>query len=131
MEIPKTPAGFRNRPDTHWDEEDRLVLDAPLVYVDERGQTWVIPAGFKTDLASIPAWVPGLVRVFFGSALQNADAAILHDWLYATGTLSRSEADALFREALAHSGEHWFGRELLWAGVRVGGWVAWRAHRRA
>ena len=64
-------------------------LTRPLVLNGRR-----VPKGFITDGASVP-------RIFwpvfppFGPWLK---AAILHDWLYATGKVSRKEADRLFRD---------------------------------
>jgi hypothetical protein len=117
---------FITSPDVHWRMDGRLELDAPLIYVDSKGQVWDVPAGFATDLASVPRLVPGIVRVFFRGELQTAHAAILHDALYHFQDVSRSEADALFYEALRATGETRVGAWLMWAGVRLGGWLPWK-----
>lgn len=84
----------------------------------------VVPAGFVTDLASIPRLLRGILHQ---NGLSRAPA-VLHDFLYATQIMTRAEADAVFREALKAEGMGWLGRFLYWGGVRVGGWVAWRNH---
>ena len=90
----------------------------------EGGQRIVVPAGFETDLASIPRLLRGILHQ---NGLSRAPA-VLHDFLYATQIMTRSEADGVFREALEAEGMGWLGRFLYWSGVRVGGWVAWRNH---
>lgn len=102
----------------------RWVLVKPLRWDDgERAIT--VPAGFVTDLASIP-------RCFRGVLNQNGasrKAAVLHDYCYAawlyderTGRgMTRAEADALFRRALAACGVGTLARRIYWSGVRLGG----------
>lgn len=55
-----------------------------------------IPAGFMTDFASIP-------RVFWRilpPTGQYGKAAVVHDWLYRTGAVTRAQADAIFLEGM-------------------------------
>lgn len=56
----------------------------------------IVPAGFCSDGASVP-------RLFWG-VISNwgkyAQAAIVHDLIYATGLLDRAAADRIFREAI-------------------------------
>lgn len=81
-----------------------------------------VPAGFVTDLASVPR----LARPFLDINGRSAKPAVLHDWLYTSQTMPRGDADALFLEALRAEGVRLAGPWIYWAGVRVGGWVAWR-----
>ncbi len=79
------------------------------------------------------------------SGLREAyePAAWLHDWLYAHAEavlvvgaggelrpINRGEADALLREASEALGFRGSGAATMYAGVRVGGWLAWRRYRR-
>lgn len=77
-----------------------------------------VPAGFTTDFASIP-------RLFWSvighPAGRYAQAAVLHDSLYRTRSVTRARADALFMEAMAVLGVPAWQRWLMWAAVRVGG----------
>jgi len=86
----------------------------------------VVPAGFVTDFASVP-------REFWSLEPPLGDAgkaAVVHDYLYASGGLggrySRAEADGIFREALGELGVPLWKRTLLWAAVRLGGAGGWR-----
>ena len=98
--------------------DEKWVLLAPLVYEsDIAGRVITVPAGFPTDLASVPRWP--LVYSLCGGIARRP--AVVHDYLYTSGRASRSVADAVFREASQVIGvpawRHW----LMWAGVRVGG----------
>ena len=128
-----TPAGITE------EREDRPLwrLTSAMVYGDGAGQTITVPAGFITDLASIPqfAWSFG-----FGPAGRWSRAAVVHDFLYATGgsglwkgakwisrpaPYSRPEADAIFDRAMAVLGVPTWRRAIMWAAVRVGGASGW------
>lgn len=82
-----------------------------------------IPAGFETDLASIPRSFMGLIPVNG----KHRNAAIVHDYLYVKkpGWCSRSIADAVFLEAMEVLGESRWRRNAMYAAVRVGGWLYW------
>lgn len=92
----------------------------------------VVDAGFLTDLSSIPR-VP---YVYWRLGGRGRRAGVIHDKLYRTHGLgrfpgqparARQLADAVYLEALSVSEDlpadlRW----AAWAGLRVGGWVAWR-----
>ena len=90
-----------------------------LVY-QGRKQRFVVPAGFRTDFASVPRVVTWLVPRFGAYTL----AAILHDWLVTeglrTGVVSPNDADGIFRRVMRESGVPVIRRWLMWAGVRWG-----------
>lgn len=76
-----------------------------------------MPAGFTSDFASVP-------RLPLTYALLGAyghAAAVLHDWLYYSTTLSRADADRVFFNALRSSGIARWRARLMYAGVRIGG----------
>lgn len=89
----------------------------------------VIPAGFKTDLASIPRplWnvLPPIGRY--------DRAAVVHDFLYQTAPngVTRGQADSVLNEAMKVCGVGAFTRFLIYSGVRVGGGGTWARYRRA
>ncbi len=105
-------------------------LTRPLRVLIAEG--WVcIPAGFRTDLASIPRLltiIPGL-----GRQELSVEAATFHDWGYRTAgqveeniTLSRRRVDRIFHTLMR---THEVGRiraRIAWAAVRAFGWLAWR-----
>src|SRR3546814_14291312 len=59
-----------------------------------------VPAGTETDFASVPRWP--LTFALLGQ--YGHAAAVLHDWLYSSGQLSRGAADLVFFNALRSSG---------------------------
>ena len=101
----------------------RLLRDL-VVEVD--GEQYTVPGGTETDFSTIP---------WFGRMLVHWSkvdiAGVVHDWLYQTGSSSRSHADTVWR-VVALAGDHhanafqaWVG----WAGLRIGGWYAWDRYR--
>lgn len=72
----------------------------PLVFVDERGLEYVVPAGFSTDFASVPR-VP-IAYWLTGNTAHRP--AVLHDWLCRTAPVPRTVADQLFLEAMESVG---------------------------
>lgn len=97
----------------------------------------LVPAGFVTDLASIPRWCWTILP----PDGQWVKAAIVHDFLYATsGTAhwkrrfdgrtradpyTRKEVDGIFCEALKNRGVDTVRRSILWSAVRLGGANGW------
>lgn len=71
-----------------------LVSD-DLIYRSHDGRVFVVPAGFVSDLASVPR-LPFVYLAFAGFALR---ASVLHDWLCRLGH-DRQDADNLFEEAM-------------------------------
>lgn len=96
-----------------------------------------IERGFITDFASMP------LNVIFRSPGGKWDKpSVIHDCMYKTAYVSvegqdeprpitRGEADDIFLEAMEVAGVDWLRRRIIYAGVRVGGWRAWNAHRKA
>ena len=91
----------------------------PLAYRG-RSQRFVVPAGFRTDLATVPRVVVWLVPRW---GLYTR-AAVLHDWLItegiAAGVVTSRDADGIFRRVLRESGVPVVRRWLMWCGVRWG-----------
>lgn len=115
------------------------ILSAPVLYEHGRYR-FEIPRGFKTDLAStrirVPWWlfpfrlIAILVWVFFPPWGEYNNAAILHDFLYATQPVTRKEADVLFFVDSVESGEKIERAYAMYRALRLFGWIAWRKHRR-
>lgn len=103
-------------------------LEASLLYNSDLLQsTVIVPAGFRTDFASVPR----LPLAFLLAGDTAHEAAVVHDYLYSQGKLSRAECDAVFKEAIIVSGEPRWRAWLMYAGVRIGGGIAWQDHREA
>jgi len=100
----------------------------PLKYVTETVDVLTVPKGFVCDLASIPR----VFRLMVEVNGRHREAATLHDWLYYKKghgakyvLLTREQCDDLFYEAMINSGVPAWKAWTMWAGVRMGGWVAW------
>ena len=86
-----------------------------------RQDSVTVPAGFVFALDSIPRVYWSLIRPD-GTFTQ---AALLHDYLYWTQSRSRSEADEIFRQAMADLGVDSQTAAALFNAVRFGGQAAW------
>ena len=94
-----------------------------------------VPKGFITDFASIPR---GLWNIWPPAAGKHSKPAVVHDALYWRGwieahgvqkRITRKEADDIFKEALEVAGVNWLSRQIIYAGVRVGGSSTWNRYR--
>jgi hypothetical protein len=102
--------------------KDHHKLLAPFAFHSSLlAETVVVPMGFITDFASVPRII-GAWLLYGGKGKR---ASVLHDWLYSSKLVSRSISDAVFEEALKASGYASWEVSGMYAGVRVGGWVAW------
>lgn len=100
-------------------------LTAQVVY-QGRDDTFTVPAGFVTDLASVPQWLTWLVPI------QGVGdrAAIVHDWLCTQlerhgvqvqmSPANARDTDGIFRRILRELGVGRVRRTLYWLGVRWG-----------
>lgn len=103
---------------------DEFQLAEPFA-VQTADATYVVPAGFISDLESVPR-VPVIYALFKNRAPYSA---ILHDWLYETRIVSRAVADRLFLAAMKAEGLPWWMRRAMYAGVRVGGARLYASHK--
>ena len=92
----------------------RYIKDFPIL----------IPAGFRTDGASIPL----MLRPFFERYGKNTKAAVIHDFLYSkfndTG-INRELADKIFLFILKENGVSYRVRKVMYKAVRMFGEVFW------
>jgi len=93
-------------------------LKNPLVYQSDLiGNTIVIPAGFKTDFATVPR-LPLFYDVLGNIARA---AATVHDWMYYTQTYPRKTCDQVLSEAMQASGIHRWKGGAFYIAVRLFG----------
>jgi hypothetical protein len=102
------------------------IIRQPFVYQSDVAQrVFSVPEGFLTDLASVPR-----VPIAYWLAGGECDeAAVIHDYAYAKGMVPRAMADAVFKEAALVSGQSAWRVQLMFLGIRLGGWKAWNDHR--
>jgi len=84
-----------------------------------------IPAGFVTDFASVPRFFWRIVPPWG----RYSPAAVVHDYLYASGMVKRAEADRIFLRLMKKLGVPYWKRHVMYLGVRAGGRKAWNEHR--
>lgn len=131
--------------------EDKWRLLKNWMYLTRSGMVLLVPAGFVCDLASIPriAWQ------FVGSPADSAEAAVLHDYVYAKGPdiyaevdglldyldivgnpssihnqgVLREWADSMYYNALRDMGKGRVNAKAQFRAVRWWGWWPWYEHR--
>jgi len=92
-----------------------------------------VPAGFQTDFASIPR----IFRIIIPKLGRWNKAAVVHDYLYQhpesgvkfeVGHIqwSRKGVDQVFLDGMEDLGVPVWKRYVMYFGVRLGGWTAWR-----
>lgn len=96
-------------------------LTKDMVVFSHRCGVTVIPQGFVTDMASVPRGFWNL----FPPTGPWAKAAVYHDYLYQTGTISRADADHEFAEGMKALGVCWVTRMAMWVALRLFGGIAW------
>jgi hypothetical protein len=85
-----------------------------------------IPKGFETDYASVPR-VP---VVYWLVGRLGDPAAVVHDYLYWKQLYSKVLCDQIYYEALLACGVNEQLASLMYAGVVVGGHIAFNRHAR-
>jgi hypothetical protein len=83
-----------------------------------------IPEGFVTDLASVPR-IP-VIYLWLGG--RGKKAAVVHDWLYATGFYPQSKCDGYFYLLLREIGVDWFSARGFLHGLQIGGFKAYNEY---
>lgn len=105
LELGRAPEAlrFRDREACYFTLSDYRVD----VAVDGAVRRITVPAGFLTDLASVPAFA----RAFVGRVGPHLEAAIVHDWLYVAWQLI---------EGRAPRRRDWaFANQVMYAGLRA------------
>lgn len=120
-----TPLDMRLMTDDRWmplqnrDGRQLYRLLSEFRYQSDIAGLIVVPAGYVTDLASIPQ----IMLSLFGEIAQ--EPAVPHDFAYSTGCVPRAVADAMLREACLLTGVPVWKAQLIYLGVRVGGASHW------
>lgn len=93
-----------------------------IVFVDDR--RFVVPAGYPTDLSSIPRWFWWLWPAGHTGART---AAIWHDRAYSHwwGMISKDYADRVFKAIMEHRGAGKCTVRVFYLAVRLGGRGGW------
>ncbi|EGV2929238.1 DUF1353 domain-containing protein, partial [Salmonella enterica] len=84
---------------------------------DDNSDVIEVPAGFVTDLATIP-------RIFWTILPPDgkyAKAAIIHDWMYDNALRTKKEADLIFLDGMTVLGVPKWKRIIMYYAVRLFG----------
>ncbi|EBP3805957.1 DUF1353 domain-containing protein [Salmonella enterica subsp. enterica] len=84
---------------------------------DDNSDVIEVPAGFVTDLATIP-------RIFWSLMPPDgkyAKAAIIHDYLYDNALRTKREADLIFLDGMTVLGVPKWKRTIMYCAVRLFG----------
>jgi len=84
-----------------------------------------IPAGFRTDFASIPA----PLRMFWDDTGRYTKAAVVHDYCYRNGLFNREICDNIFLEGCLALGVNYPLAVAMYLALRAFGRRAWRRSR--
>jgi hypothetical protein len=99
---------------------------SPLIWTDPIYGRLVVPAGFETDLASIPRLFRNLPAFDPNGASRRP--AVVHDWLYSSKAgyrYGRDFADSFLRASLLAEGASPLTAAAFYYAVRVGGRSHW------
>jgi len=99
----------------------RKMLLSPYAWHDPEHGFIEVPSGFLFDGASIPrlAWTIIGVTPFDSRIIH---AAVIHDWLYSTRSLSRKFSDDVFKRIMKSEGRlNRLSISIIYRAVRIGG----------
>lgn len=96
----------------------------PLCYHCADGQVIDVPAGYRTDLASVPRIARRIVDPQTPAVRRPS---VVHDYIYThlTQRFTKAEADRIFYDALREEGMGSVLAWLMWQAVRIGGRGNW------
>lgn len=89
--------------------------------VDVRGHHIVVVKGFTTDFASVPRFFWRIIPKMG----KYSEAAVVHDYLYFSGIVSKEKADKIFYQLMKEAGVDWLTRKVMYYAVKYGGEDAW------
>ena len=113
-----TSLDVRDTPDEKWQLISALRYASALL-----DRVIEVPAGFITDLASVPR-VP-VVYSLWGD--RSHHESVIHDFAYRTHFCSKAQADKMFLEAMAIRGKSWWIRWPMYMAVKLGGRKSWES----
>ena len=91
-----------------------FILQQEYVVILESGERYCVPAGMKTDLASIPDFIPKWIAKKVDSSIE---AAIVHDHMCVVKWRTSKEAAEVFLDGLRSGGVGMFQANLMYKAV--------------
>lgn len=103
--------------------DDDFELLSEFIYQESGNKFIKVPKGFRTDGASIPKPFWSIVGNPFEEYME---AAVIHDYLYRTGTGTKKHADKVFLQAMKDSGVNPIKRRTMYYAVKFFGKGSWK-----
>ncbi len=109
-------AKFLTELDVRLKDDDCIwVLDSPLIYESDIVGRVEVPAGFETDFASVPRWIPIVSNALLGKAHRES---CLHDFAYRIdANISFDDANEVFLEAMESRNKPFYVRWPMYKAV--------------
>jgi hypothetical protein len=104
----------------------RIRLTADFKFTSAGGRTFIAPAGFVCDGASIPAQAAPIIGHSLSSL--NAPFGVGHDYLCRTGLVTKERADLIAYELARHAGHTYRHACEIWVAISKFGSSAWTAN---
>jgi Protein of unknown function (DUF1353) len=102
----------------------------PSGVYEGRYQEIIVPKGFVTGLASVPAIFWAIYPPSdLGPYLRMARAAVIHDYLYWTQTRPRAVADEILKIQMTEIGLSSFNVQRIYWGIRLFKEKAWKENK--
>lgn len=122
--------GFAKTPSFLIGESGKWELATSLIYFSRIIDNQIeVPAGFVTDLASIPVFFKRVI----GTNGNHRLAAVIHDYIYSKKgniewlpAITRKTADEIFFEAMKLADVPAWQRHAMYRAVRMAGWAFWK-----
>ena len=93
------------------------VLNDYFQYITQNGLIISAPTGFETNFATVPKIFRNIIEPWG----KHGPAAIIHDYTYAQGKLSRKTCDRIFLEGMKYLNVNFFKRQIMYRLVRIFG----------
>lgn len=102
-----------------------MTVAEPFTYTTLKGEIITVPIGAQTDGLSIPEFFWNIAPPFGVYWM----AGVLHDYLYRYTEVEKSYADDIFLEAMISLGTPKVLADMIYHGVKYGGWKAFDTDR--
>ena len=119
--VPDSLGGYIHR----YAKDGRFFMPISRHYYIVNNKEIVVPAYFKTDLASVPR----IFWLFISPIGKHSTAAMMHDYIYSKEcelNIHRKEADMMFYYVMRHCHVHKFTATLMYCCVRLFGASKWK-----
>jgi len=93
---------------------------------EDSGESINVPVGFKTDFASVPRLLWGMIPQWG----KYGNAAVVHDYCYWSQAYTRKRSDEIFMEGMLVLQVSSLLRHILYYAVRIFGFLAWWKNKR-